>query len=317
MNRLRILLLLAVLALIVALVPAASAQDQTFGLTQEEYDALVAANDNTASATSYDYNLALNLNLAAAGEAVVADLQGTGSVNEGFSIALTGTVSAEGDSMPIQLDVMYVGDALYVSMDGGATWYGSTAEELGQMVTGMAGGMLPVDPSELATGDLTGMGDMSNMLSGLENLDPSQFISIKAAADGSTTVYTLTLDLGTMLNTPEISGLLGAAMASSGSMGTMSATPSPQEAAMMGQMIGSMFATATATVTQTIDTAAQLVSSTVVNLSIPMDAMGSAGDAIALSLDLSYSNYNAAAPIVAPASFEPLSTLLGGMMGGM
>lgn len=86
---------------------------------------------------------------------------------------------------------------------------------------------------------------------------------------------------------------------------------------MMGQMIGSMFATATATVTQTIDTAAQLVSSTVVNLSIPMDAMGSAGDAIALSLDLSYSNYNAAAPIVAPASFEPLSTLLGGMMGGM
>ena len=86
---------------------------------------------------------------------------------------------------------------------------------------------------------------------------------------------------------------------------------------MMGQMIGGMFSTATATVTQTVDTAAELINSTVVAVSIPLDAMGTAGDGITLTFDLSLSNYGAGTPVVAPASSEPLSQLLGGMMGGM
>lgn len=323
MNRLRILLLLTVIALIVALVPAASAQDQTFGLTQEEYDALVAANTNTASATSYDYSFDLTLDATSASSVTNVAIQGSGTLSEGFSLTADGSIKSDGDTSPIALSVMFVSDTLYISMDGGTTWYSSTGEELAQMVTGMAGGMLPVDPTALETGDLSGlesqMGDMTGMMSGLENLDPSQFINITAAPDGATTVYTMTVDIGALLSTPEMSSVIGAAMASSGSMGmggTTSATPSPQETAMMGQMIGSMFSTATATITQTVDTAAQMVNGTVLNLSIPLDAMGSAGDGVTLNFDVTLSNFNTATPVVAPASSQPLSTLLGGMMGG-
>jgi hypothetical protein len=48
-----------------------------------------------------------------------------------------------------------------------------------------------------------------------------------------------------------------------------------------------------------------------------MDAMGSAGDGVNITLNVDLSNYNAAAPVEAPANAQPLSTLLGGLMGGM
>jgi len=317
MNRLRVLLLLGVLALIVALVPAASAQEQTFGLTPDEYTALTTANANTASATSYDYAVDLTVDAAASGSAFNVALQGTGSMSNGFALNASGSVKSDGDTSPIALGLIVVDGSLYISPDGGTTWYASTAEELGQMFTGM----LPVDPAALAEGDLSdlsNMGDMTGMMSGLENLDPSQFISITAAADGDTTVYTMTLDIGTLLSTPEMSTMLGMAMASSSGTTTPGVpTPSPEEAAMMGQMIGGMFSTATATITQTVDTAAQLVNSTVVSVSIPMDAMGSAGDAINVTFDLSMSNYGAGAAVTAPENTQPLAQLLGGMMGGM
>ena len=320
MTRVRILLLLGVLALIVALVPAASAQE-TFGLTQEEYDALVNANANSTAASSYDYAFTMNLDATASGDGFSMALDGSGAVSDGFSMNVTGTLSAEGESLPAQLGLVVAGDMLYISLDGGTTWYGGTAEELLGMATGMTGGMLPVDPAALASGDLSGlegqMGDMSGMMTGLEDLDATQFVSITAAPDGDTTVYTLTLDLAGLLSTPEMGTLLGTAMLSSGAMGSSTEQPSQEELAMMGQMMGGMFATATATITQTVDTAAGVVTQTVLNIGIPMDAMGSAGDGINITFDISLSNYNAAAPVEAPASSQPIGGLLSGLMGGM
>lgn len=318
MNRHRLALLLGVLALIVALVPAAFAQEQTFGLTPEEYAALTTANENTASATSYDYAVNLTVDAVATGSAFNLILQGNGSMSNGFALNAAGSAKSDGETSPLALGLIVVDGSLYISMDGGTTWYASTSEELGQMF----GSMLPVDPEALAEGDITElegqMGDMTDVISGLEDLDPSQFINITAAPDGATTVYTMTLDIGTLLSTPQMSTVLGMAMASSSGTGTDAApTPSPEEAAMMGQMVSGMFATATATVTQTVDTAAQLVNRTVVSVSIPMDAMGSAGDTVNLTFDLTLSNYGAGAAVTAPASSQPLSQLLGGLMGGM
>ncbi|MFN8379618.1 MAG: hypothetical protein U0452_13205 [Anaerolineae bacterium] len=325
MNRVRILLLLSVIALIVALVPAASAQDQTFGLTQDEYNALVTANANSSSASSYDYAFNLSLDTTAADSSTNIAIQGSGSMSGGFSLTTDGSIKANGQTTPTPLSIIFVDNTLYISVDGGTTWYSSTGEELAQMATGMGGGMLPVDPSALASGDLSGlesqMGDLGSVATGLENLDPSQFINITAAPDGDTTVYTLSVDIGTLLSTPEMSTVIGTALASSGTMGmgsSTSATPSPQELAMMGQMVGGMFSTATATITQTVDTAAQLVNSTTLNVSIPLGAMsGSTSDGATFVFDITLSNYNAAPAVVAPASSQPLSVLLGGMMGGM
>jgi hypothetical protein len=48
-----------------------------------------------------------------------------------------------------------------------------------------------------------------------------------------------------------------------------------------------------------------------------MDAMGSAGDSVAITFDIILRNYNHAAAVEAPANAQPISGLLSGMMGGM
>lgn len=324
MNRLRILLVLGVLALIVALVPAATAQDQTFGLSAGDFALLTGANANTSAATNFDYAFTLRLDANASGDAVNVALDGAGSVADGFSLDLTGAISTPDGDTPANLGVVVSGESLYLSLDSGASWYGATMEELGTTFGSMMGGMLPFDPAELASGDMSGledqMGSMSGMMSGLESLDPASFIHITSApaADG-TTQFTIDLDIVTLVSSPEISQLLGAAMVGSGGMGmdTSAATPSPDELAMMGQMVGGMLADATLSVTQYVDPAAQIVTRTVVDLGFPLDALTGAGDSLTLNFDLSLSNYGAAQAVQAPADAQPLEELMSGMSAGM
>jgi hypothetical protein len=291
MKRVRLILLFGVLALIVALVPAAAAQDQTFGLTQEEFDALTTANANSTMASSYDYAFTMGLSSAADGD--VMALTGSGAISDGFSMDVTGTLGPAGESMPIAMGLIVVDDSLYVSLDG-TSWYGATGEELAQQF----GTMLPVSPDDVASGDLSalGMGDMSS----LQNLDPADFISITAAADGSTTDYTLTVDLAAVLNNPDMQMLMGMAMMSAGT-GDMAAMPTAAD--LEG---------ATLTITQTVDTAAELVQQTVIKAVIPAE-----GDTATLTFDISLSNYGDAAAVTAPASSQPLMQLMQGLMGGM
>ena len=291
MNRLRLIVLFGVLALIVALVPAAAAQDQTFGLTQEEFQALTTANANSTMAASYDYAFTLGLSSMTDGD--VMALTGSGAISDGFSMDLTGTLGPAGESMPVAMGLIVVDDSLYVSLDG-TTWYGATGDELVQQF----GTMLPVSPDDVAGGDLSalGLGDMSS----LENLNPADFISITAAPDGSTTVYTLTVDLAAVLTNPDMQMLLGMAMMSAG---TGDMTEMPTAADLEG---------ATLTITQTVDTAAELVQQTAIKAVIPAE-----GDTATLTFDISLSNYGDAAAVTAPANSQPLMQLIQGMMGGM
>ena len=291
MNRLRLIVLFGVLALIVALVPAAAAQDQTFGLTQEEFQALTTANANSTMAASYDYAFTMGLSSMTDGD--VMALTGSGAISDGFSMDLTGTLGPAGESMPVAMGLIVVDDSLYVSLDG-TTWYGATGDELVQQF----GTMLPVSPDDVAGGDLSalGLGDMSS----LENLNPADFISITAAPDGSTTVYTLTVDLAAVLTNPDMQMLLGMAMMSAG---TGDMTEMPTAADLEG---------ATLTITQTVDTAAELVQQTAIKAVIPAE-----GDTATLTFDISLSNYGDAAAVTAPANSQPLMQLIQGMMGGM
>lgn len=295
MNRLRLVVLLGVLALIVALVPAAAAQDQTFGLTQEEFQALTTANANSTMATSYDYAFTMNLGSSTDGELIA--LSGSGAISEGFSMMVTGTLGPAGESLPADLGLIVVGDSLYVQLQG--QWYGATGEELATQF----GPMLGVDPSSIASGDLSGLGDMTglgSMTSGLEDLDPADFLSITAAPDGDTTVYTLNLDLAALLTNPDMQMLLGMAMMSAG---TGEMTDMPTAADLEG---------ATLTIAQTVNTSSLLVEQTVISAVIPAE-----GDTATLTFDISLSNYNDAAPVQAPADAQPLSVMLEGLMGMM
>ncbi len=324
MKRLRILLVFGVLALIVALVPAATAQDQTFGLSADDFALLTTANANTSAATNFDYAFTLRLDAVASGDTINVALDGAGSVADGFSLDVTGAIATPDGDSPANFGIVAAGDSLYLSLDGGSSWYGATLEELGTTFSSMMGGMLPFDPSDLASGDMSAledqMGSMSDMMSGLETLDPASFVHITSApaADG-TTQFTIDLDIVTLVSSPEVSQMLGAAMMSSSAMGmdTGTATPSPEELAMMGQMVGGMLADATLSVTQYVDPAAQRVTRTVVDLGFPLDALTGAGDLLMLNFDLSVSNYGAAAAIQAPADAQPLEALMSGMSAGM
>lgn len=324
MKRVRILLVLSVLALIVALVPAAAAQEETFGLSASDYALLTTANENTSAASSFDYTFTLTLNASTSGDVMNVALDGSGSSSEGFSVDLGGSLKASGETQPVQLSLRVVNDSLYVSMDNGETWYGSTLEELSAMGASMTEGLLPADTAALAEGDLSSlegqMGDMSGMLTGLEGLDPASFISMSSApAANGMTEFTINLDIATLLSTPEMAQLLGGAM--SGTMGSgtgaAAATPSPQELQMMGSMFSSIFATSTATLTQVVDPASEHVVQTTLNFSLPLDAMGEAGDGVTLVFDVNLSNYGGATAVEAPASFESLTSMFSGAMGGM
>jgi hypothetical protein len=325
MNRIRTLLLLSVVALLVALVPAAAAQDQTFGLSADDYALLTAANNNSSAASSYDYAFTLTADLSSSGDAVNIALDGSGSFAEGFSMDVSGSIKASGDTQPAQLSLRVVGDSLFLSLDNGETWYGSTLDDLTSMGGAMLGGALPVDPEELASGDISGLeaqvGGLGDVMTGLDNLDPASFISMASApADGGLVQFAINLDVAGLLNSPEMSQLMGAALMGAGGMGDMgaaAATPSPQELQMMGSMIGGMFSTATATLTQVVDPASQTVTQTTLAFALPLDMMGEAGDGVSLVFDISLSNYGAAAAVQAPASFEPLEEALSGFMGMM
>jgi hypothetical protein len=325
MTRIRTLLLLSVVALLVALVPAAAAQDQTFGLSADDYALLTAANNNSSTASSYDYAFTLTADLSSSGDAVNIALDGSGSFSEGFSMDVNGSIKASGETQPAQVSLRVVGDSLFISLDNGETWYGSTVDELTSMGGAMLGGALPVDPEELASGDISGLeaqvGGLGDVMTGLDNLDAASFISMASApADGGLVQFAINLDLAGLLNSPEMSQLLGAALMGAGGMGDMGATaptPSPEELQMMGSMVGSMFSTATATLTQLVDPASQTVTQTTLAFALPLDMMGTAGDGVNLVFDISLSNYGSAAAVQAPASFEPLEEALSGMMGMM
>ncbi len=321
MTRVRSLMLLGVLALILALVPVAAAQE-TYGLSAEDYALLTTANENSSLSSSYEYAFTLTLDASTAGDSVNIALDGSGAMSDGFSMNVGGSMTASGDVVPVQLGVMVVSDTLYISLDNGETWYSATPEELSSMGSSMMGGMLPVDPAELASGDLSGlesqMGGMGDMMTGMEGIDPTSFMSMASApaADGNVE-FTLTIDIATLLSTPEMSQLLGMALMSSGEMGTGTEAPSAEEMQMMGAMIGGMFADANATLVQVIDPATELVQQTTISFGLPLDAMGSAGDGVNVVFDINLSNYDATAPVVAPASSQPLESMLSGMMGGM
>src|SRR5690606_29607437 len=107
MKNLRMATALVVVALLLALVPASLAQDQTFGLSVEDKAVLDAANAATASATSAQFNFVANLTATSEGETLTLDLSGTGLFDQNengeanFQLSLNGSADmGENGQMP-------------------------------------------------------------------------------------------------------------------------------------------------------------------------------------------------------------------------
>jgi len=327
------LLVFVMTALIV--VPSTLAQD-TLGLSEADF--ALWGNANATSAAQSSFNYAFNLRITATGipdTDLNFDINGSGGITEEtFSMLIDGLIAATGNEIPAAMEVRSVGDSLYINL--GDTWYGGSGAEMTDMFSGMAGA-LPIDPTDLASGDVSGLmsnDQVTDLMSALSDLQPGDFLSAARLADSAEgyAVIQLSISIADLMTSDALAPLLGGViMGSMGSMGDMSGaaapTADPAQAAMAAQMFGSLFQDAVFTITQTIDPATSLVQNTVINFSLPLGqlmAMGgqdSGADAVINAVfDITLSDYGAGASTEAPASFEPLSDLFQGlapMLGSM
>lgn len=318
MKTLRHLLLIVLLA-VVAL--PAFAQD-TLGLSESDAALLNSANETSSAFETVTYNFVLSLE--AAGE-LSGLLNGSGVIdntNQVFSLTVDGSLTASGDTQPAALEIRVFGDTLFLNLMG--QWYtGSLSELVSQaegMASGMGGDLLPVDPSDLASGDMSGLMEdpaLMQALSGLATLEASDFIAISRNADDAQgrAAFQIAFNIASLLSNEGVSAILGGAVG--GSMGGGSEMTAEQ-AAQMGQMFAMMFSSSTFTIDQFINTSSNLVERTVVDLFIDLGMMmggagGSADSTIALNFAIDLSNYNQPVSVEQPTDAQPLEQLMGGM----
>ncbi|MGQ9907956.1 MAG: hypothetical protein ACUVS2_03880 [Candidatus Flexifilum sp.] len=320
MKMFRLVSVLVALAVALAVIPAALAQD-TLGLSDSDFALWSGANATSSAQSSFNYAFTTSLSVAGIPDAdsVSLNINGSGGITaDSFSMLIDGMIMAGRDSLPAALEVRVLGNNLYINLGG--TWYGGDPNAL----MDVAGGALPVDPADLASGDLGGLvGDdqMMSLLSGLSELQPSDFLSAQRLPDTAEgfAVIQLSIGIADLLTSDAFAPVFGGLVMGSmgGSMSGMAApTVDPAQAMMAAQMFGSLFENAQFTLTQTIDPATSLVQRTVINLNLPlgqlmaMSGQSSAADgAISLVFDIALSDYGAGAGTEAPASFEPLENL--------
>jgi hypothetical protein len=136
-------------------------------------------------------------------------------------------------------------------------------------------------------------------MSGLEGLSPSEFLSLTHTGDD----FMLSLDIGALLSSPAISGLIGGAVAS-GMGSTEDITD--EQLQQMSQMFAMMFAEATISFTETV--ADSVVSRAVLDINFPLDQIIGPGAGFALNLDLNLSGFNESVTLEVPEGAEPLES---------
>lgn len=298
MKYMRFAVLFTLLALLVAVVPA-FAQDGTFGLSPEDYALFSAANANSAAAQSLAYDFTMELTVAGIEDSdISATINGTGELSTTdmmFSMTTTGSVNANGDELPTNIEVRVIGDMVYFNLGEG--WQGSALEDLASTAGGAAG--LPVSPEDLMSGDLSGMGDMGASMGDLASFDGTKYVSMERLDDADGLAhFSTSLDIAGLLTSEELSGVIG--MALGGAMGGGSEM-TPEQAAQMGQMMGMMFSDATLTLEQFINAETEMVENTVLSINLPLEAlMGTPGALVSLTFDINLSNYDAPISIEVP-----------------
>ncbi|MDX2159938.1 MAG: hypothetical protein SF162_01310 [bacterium] len=316
MKHLRFLL---VLVLLVTVAIPVFAQD--FGLSGEDSALLNEAVNNSTAADSLRYEFTAvvtasgvdssDLNLNVSGSGVIS--------SDALSMIVDGTIEASGETIPAALEVRFVNETFYLGLAG--QWFSATPDELtnlGSAVGGQAG--LPIDPSALAGGDMSGMAGMEGMgdlMTSLAELDPATFISQSRLADaGGDAVFQTAFDVEMLFSTPAFGQLfaMGMAQGSASAGGEMT----PEQAEMMAQMIGVMFADAEFTFDQFVNVETRTVSSAVLSLNLPLEGLvGQPGAGLTVELTVDLSGYNEPVSVEVPADAQPLSQAMGAMMGSM
>ena len=318
MKSTRIVFLLCLLAILVAVFPAA-AQEETFGLSAEDFALMTGAQFPEDAA----FNLATQFGLALDGDDYASwDFAGSGLfASDMFSLLLNGSITSAGSDTPLNIELRGVDGSLYISPDGGTNWFGGTAEEIEQMLSGCASSMgsdLPVNPEDLASGDMSDLmaqpGVMEAIMA-ISSIDPTTFVTIvrDADVDGSAH-FTTTVDIAALVASPELAPVIASAAA--GSMDTTANDVTEEQLQQMSAMMASMFQDSSLVLDQYVNLATNEVSRLTLTLALTLPSESGTSNAINLTLDFGLSDIGDAT-VVAPESFEPISQAMGALMGGM
>ena len=204
-----ILRLLGLVISLLALAAGAAAQNETFGLSEEDYALLDAANARSAAAAAYRFEYAASLAVTGFGESINLDAGGAGVVVQDDTLDLQATIAgtiAGMDSGTFDLEVRLVNGQLYVdqfdSLLGGRTGWRRDNGELQTLLSEVLGGTFDIAALE-------------NPESPFSAIDPSAFVTIARLDDviengASLAHFRATLSFSDLLNTPEtILALLG------------------------------------------------------------------------------------------------------------
>lgn len=303
MKKLSIVLLL--LALVLAVVPAALAQD-TLNASPEDYATWTGANEATFSASSMSFEFTVSLAVAGmsgdSSDDMTATLVGSGIIinnadDPGLLLDVTGASSDGGETTPLTLEVRIVNGNVYLSEDG-ESWQFMSLDDVSSMLgDAMSGSGLPIDPSMLS-GDMSGMGDMADMMAGFEDMQGSDFLTLTRTGD----TYMLSLDIAALISSPALAPIIAGAMG--GSSGQEMTDAQMQQ---MAAMMGAMFSNAVVELIQTVDSGSGMVTTTTLNIDIPLDIVAP-GAGVTLNFTLNLSGFGETYTIEVPEGAEPVSS---------
>jgi hypothetical protein len=293
-------LILLVLALLLLMVPMTAAQDETFGLSADDFALLNSQNFDGSSVSG---NLSLTLQVSGAPEEEVsANITGSGIVSMDAAgqptgqITVTGTTTEAGTTKTVNLELRAIDGVLYVNDQGtDATtngWEGTPLEAMMGPLEAM------IDPAAMA-GDPAAMGDMASMMGDME---ASEFVQIARLEDmNGQAHFQITFDIQAFLNSESFGSLIGMAAAMSGDEQAQAMASTEG----MGQMFAFMFQDTSFTIDEFISPADGRVQGMTINFGLTVDpSMFGEPDAtpitVNLSLSLSDLQYDLPVEVVAP-----------------
>jgi hypothetical protein len=317
MKTFRSFALCMLMALVLIMVPAILAQEETFGLSDADWELFTAANAAMSEVDSASFAFTASFSVTGTG-GMSANVSGEGvlssdEANPQFALVVTGESQSEGETTPIDAEVRLLGDTLYwIDNTGDDGWQGQTVEDLTSQLGGMAGmSGMGVDPESLSSGDLSGLAGMEGMtdaMTALSSLDPSEFITMsRTDADGAAQ-FTIDLSISDLLSSPAIAPLFGMGMAAGA--GAEGAEMDEEQMQAMVGMMAAMFSEATVTLDQFVDPATSETQRIVLDVSVPIPDMSGSGSptTIALNFDLNLSGYGEAVSVETPTDVTMLES---------
>ncbi len=318
MKPLRLALLLCLVVIAAVAFPAAAQEENPFGLSAEDW----ALYSGVQAPESSDYEFTSQLGMDVDGATVSYDLSGNGLFSgDLFALLLAGTLTSDGANTPLNIELRAVDGSLYISPDGGENWMGGTMEEIQQLLTGfasIAGEGLPVNPTDLASGDISGLMSQPGVMeamAGLSSIDPSTFTTIVRDADvDGNAHFVTTVDVAALVSSPELAPLIGSAAA--GSMGTTATELTPEQLEQLSAGMAQMFAGSTITLDQYINPASGQLASLRFTLAFSVPNSSGTNGTINLNFDIDFSG-EVTSTVTAPETFSPISEAIGAISGGM